>query len=528
MFKKTKNKAFTLIEIMIALAIISLVIGSVSMIETKNIASTGSNANTTTAGTLNFDGLSLVRSIINKNKLTTKDEMACADPTNCDAGVYYIDEGTQELKECSSCQKDDTGVDCLPADQDLYCGDPGAKRVIDGKDFFQTIIVSDSCPGRCVKVVTTWKERDSYKSTVVKEPVYGPTTVAQTSQTDTFTEASGHSKVDLLWVVDNSGSMEDNQANIAANFSNFISNFVNQGIDYNIGITTVETTNSPTCYCPYSAWTCYYYQYCAFVDRTNPFSARNGRFVQGDGSSYSVIKSTFEKNLIIETFKKNIMVGTGGGGREKMLDAALLALEKAKNETSPNNGFLRDDANLAIILVSDENDQSVDSVEHYVNSIKNYKNSEATTTIYAITDTAQYLGEVTPASNQTINTAEFVPKFYIVGNPPGSPTEDTKGNSRDEQAAILTGGLVSNINSPSFSSDLVNIGKDIVASTGIYILNKTPVSNTISVKVDGANVNKGDSTNGWAYIPSRNAVVFFGESRLQPTQTVEITYDIKP
>src|SRR3954451_2663334 len=48
------------------------------------------------------------------------------------------------------------------------------------------------------------------------------------------------SKVDLLWVIDNSASMETSQNNIANNFKSFISGFANNGYDFQIAVTTTS------------------------------------------------------------------------------------------------------------------------------------------------------------------------------------------------------------------------------------------------------------------------------------------------
>src|SRR5690606_10745933 len=57
------------------------------------------------------------------------------------------------------------------------------------------------------------------------------------SDTDTFYQsASVNNKIDIVWMVDSSGSMQPYQQNLADNFSSFISDFVTKGYDYNMAV----------------------------------------------------------------------------------------------------------------------------------------------------------------------------------------------------------------------------------------------------------------------------------------------------
>ena len=47
-------------------------------------------------------------------------------------------------------------------------------------------------------------------------------------------------KLDVLWVVDDSGSMESRQANLARNFHAFIDVFAKSATDFRIAITTTD------------------------------------------------------------------------------------------------------------------------------------------------------------------------------------------------------------------------------------------------------------------------------------------------
>ena len=65
-------------------------------------------------------------------------------------------------------------------------------------------------------------------------------------------------------------------------------------------------------------------------------------------------------------FRELVSVGTGSYGLEMGLEAAVMALEEA---ASTEGGFLREDAGLTVVVVSDEDDLSPDPVADYVNAL---------------------------------------------------------------------------------------------------------------------------------------------------------------
>ena len=46
--------------------------------------------------------------------------------------------------------------------------------------------------------------------------------------------------VDVLWVVDNSGSMSEEQGQVVANFQDFINEFISLGLDYHMAVVTTD------------------------------------------------------------------------------------------------------------------------------------------------------------------------------------------------------------------------------------------------------------------------------------------------
>ena len=70
-------------------------------------------------------------------------------------------------------------------------------------------------------------------------------------KTDTLHPGAG-AKVDVLFVIDNSGSMMEEQQSLGANFAAFIARRIAAGVDYHIGVTTtgLEPSSGGWSQCP--------------------------------------------------------------------------------------------------------------------------------------------------------------------------------------------------------------------------------------------------------------------------------------
>jgi hypothetical protein len=154
------------------------------------------------------------------------------------------------------------------------------------------------------------------------------------------TPAGGCEKMDILFVIDNSGSMQEEQQNLAANFPRFIEvldAFQGEGLDYRVGITT---TAFPT------------------EVLGIPLGGGEEGALLKDASMTHPWLSRGEAN-VAETFTKIATVGTEGSGQEQPLRAANAAVSERVADGT-NAGFLRDDALLALVFLTDEDDQSAE------------------------------------------------------------------------------------------------------------------------------------------------------------------------
>lgn len=154
--------------------------------------------------------------------------------------------------------------------------------------------------------------------------------------------------VDLLFIIDNSGSMGDEQLNLVASFSGFIDGIgalLGPGTDYHVGVTTTDAYkwNAPQCQ-TLGGLT---------VQTGGALSSGQacGPFV--DGRSFMTILDD-----LTEAFSCAAQVGIEGAGVERPMDALAGVLADPLGDTAVcNRGFIREDALLVIVLITDEEDE---------------------------------------------------------------------------------------------------------------------------------------------------------------------------
>lgn len=159
--------------------------------------------------------------------------------------------------------------------------------------------------------------------------------------------AAGCEKIDILFVVDNSGSMGQEQTNLATNFPSFLSVIEQSGLDYRVAITTTGMDYT-------------YLQSTIPGGPTLPISqdgGDNGAMLQpsGCGMTRRWIEKTDANAATAFACAAN--VGTSGPSDEMPLAAMRAALEDRVADGT-NAGFRRPDALLAVVFLTDENDCS--------------------------------------------------------------------------------------------------------------------------------------------------------------------------
>ena len=250
-----------------------------------------------------------------------------------------------------------------------------------------------------------------------------------TSVEDSFTQtATSLKKLDILWVVDNSGSMSEEQENLGKNFEDFIDKFANLGIDFKMSITTTDTRGTQA-----------------------------GKPVSGSLEKLTSEELVKDKQGFLDDFNNMVQVGINGWGIEKGLKAS----EEFTRKYASNH--FRENAYFIIIYVSDEEDQSGKTIQNHFNQLSSWKSNPGLVKAYSIVDT----------SSPIYNNQYF-----------------ESGYKRYKDMSDLTGGYVADIND-NFSSTLLNIGNNIAELAKSFPLSQNPFeTSSIKVFVNGIEDNR--------------------------------------
>jgi len=248
--------------------------------------------------------------------------------------------------------------------------------------------------------------------------------------------------VDLIFSVDQSGSMSDDAASLAAQFTSFISQLSDYTTDWHI----IVANNDDGC--------------------------NSGGILTYSTPGYE------------GTFQYEVQQG-GGSYTEKLLTVTSNAVDKT-DAGECNSGFMRTDAMLHIIMVSDEPEQSANSWDTYVNQVIAKKGSSSNVKMSA-----------------------------IAGDWPGGCQTAAAGVGYYEASQATNGEFLSIC---SNWSSMVGTLADASIQMSDYELSHTPDADTIVVTVDGEL-----RYDGWYYEASTNTVIF--DQRIpEEGETVNITY----
>jgi hypothetical protein len=260
-------------------------------------------------------------------------------------------------------------------------------------------------------------------------------------------------------------------------------------LNYHIGVVTTSMDDVSASYC----------------DRTGGYAPRacgDGRLVRYKTKIPFIDNNTPNGLSVLE---ENLVVGTSGSGEEMMFDPVKAALSQPLT-SNENAGFLRADASLAIVFITDAEDQSdnVQTPKDMYDFLVNLKNGRA--------DKVLAYGAMIPSS---------------VTNPSCSRDEGNKTPRRIEEFIALTKGLEYDICDSDYGKKLAIVAADVVQKVGrIMYLSRPPIVDTISVTY-GSQVLPNDKDYGWTYDPVRNALIF-GDKIVLSTQpsgtTMSVTF----
>ncbi len=300
-------------------------------------------------------------------------------------------------------------------------------------------------------------------------------------------------KIDVLWVIDNSGSMATSQANIATNFNSFIHRFIQYNYDFHMAIVTTD------------GW-------------HEGFYANNtdAHFRDGLGANHSGVY-VMDKNTpnITSVFTTNVQQGINGDGDERAFESMKLSLSDSWNGTK---NFRRADAFLAVIMVGDEDDFS--------NSTTGLLESYTDARVYPISRYTDFLDTVTArAANSPAN---YSVSHIGVTDQACLNQLDTDGfqrkiGNRYKQLVDAANGIQGSLCS-DFGNTLQLISDSIIELSASFQLSRAPIVSSLQVSVDGVQVSQ-DATNGWTYDSATLTLTFHGTSVPPANADIKIFFD---
>lgn len=313
-----------------------------------------------------------------------------------------------------------------------------------------------------VEILPPKVERATTGRVAVKDPPR-----IDATQVDLLKQADG--VVDILWVIDDSGSMANQRKTLNTNFSRFFQELVTLNVDFQMGVTSTN---------------------------------------QADGGK---LRGTTKiiKNLTVDAakiFEQNTTFPASRARWEMGLRMAQLAVSGANVAPGgPNDGFLRPSAALAIIVVSDEDDSSFGPTDAYVRAYKAAKGPGNETLV-----TFSSIAGSVPTGCTPPNEAQYFGSF-------ADPA------FRYAAVATKTGGVVGSICDASFENTLVQIAQALNTLKRVFPLTLKPVGGSLTVSVNGTVIPENPVT-GWQYRADTNSVVFLGTYVPPPRAVVRLEY----
>ncbi|MEC9464754.1 MAG: hypothetical protein VX834_03155, partial [Myxococcota bacterium] len=290
-------------------------------------------------------------------------------------------------------------------------------------------------------------------------------------------------KVDILWVVDNSNSMASNQAGIGQSFEAFINNLVSTQVDYHIGVVSSDISDG-------------------------------GQLHSGvSGEVYITPNTIAAQNAFLE----NVQVGISGSAVERSFESAALALGVGIGQwnpgdapAQPNVGFLRDDASLFIIMVSDEDDKSFGPVEYYKKLFESYKGpgNEGLISVSAI------VGDYGEGCRSDVGFANPGDRYIELASQTEGISESICNEFSDtlRSLSISASGLNSQFNLDGVPNQDARIPCGDLEQT------------FLCVYVDDVPVPRGTLSSGWLYEETSNAVIFGAADVPLPQSKIQVRF----
>lgn len=264
-----------------------------------------------------------------------------------------------------------------------------------------------------------------------------------------------NNKVDVIVMIDTSSSMDSYQNKLADQAGMMIDELNRSGMDYHIVVVTSDMRSTGT----------------------------GGKFI-GDPKVL-----TNKTAGLVDKLKQRIQLGSKGSDMERGLESIRTVLTPSYL-SGQGAGFLRDDALLAIVALTNENDYSTEAVSSIKDAFDRLKPPFAS------------------------GVRAWTLNFIGIPDDSNLCSSALEGQYRDPglrwiELARASDGVVEPICETTLNNAVRNIKRRITQILTDFSLGREPVVDTIKVTKNGQVVAK-DNSNGWEYIPEGFKIRFHG------------------
>tara|TARA_Y100001963_G_scaffold146808_1_gene222280 strand:- start:2734 stop:4317 length:1584 start_codon:yes stop_codon:yes gene_type:complete len=269
--------------------------------------------------------------------------------------------------------------------------------------------------------------------------------------------------LDIIFVIDNSGSMSVFQQELSNQMTAFMNVFLSTGADFHMGFVTTDRT---------------YFQCSGAVCWIDNSFATPVDWAQGTIAS----------------------IGVGGSALERGIQMAKGILENTDYDegAAPGTSFWREDATLVVIYVSDEPDFSIGGWSAYTFFFDSIKSN-----------------------------VDNVRHFAVIGDHPSGCLWNNGLYSRSVGFGAGYWNMTQEYNGEWYSicasdwgSQMQDLANTVTIRSRFPLDEPDPIEDSIVVNING------QPAAGWTYDPVSNSIVFDENSIPEPSQTITIEYGI--
>lgn len=249
---------------------------------------------------------------------------------------------------------------------------------------------------------------------------------------------NNYKKVDILIVIDNSGSMEYEQRNMGQRTGNLLS--VIRGLDFQIAVTTTDPRN---------------------------VTLGDGRFIPISGSGgQTIIDSSMDEATAQARLSATLQRPETGSGEEQGIRSAYRVIERYNANDSKARAFFREGAQFAVLVISDE-DESANTFRNDPQSLVDMVHS-------------------------SFGGQKMFSFSSIITRPGDTACRSTNGYTygrRYDAMSRLTGGVIGDVCAQDYASQVTGIAENIRDLLKTMTLQCEPVAGRpIVLKKDGVEV----------------------------------------